>query len=127
VNLTGSEVIALRLSALLLVGDAEQQPTTVAGIVERFGAMQAQDLGSGLWSFGVRMPRPTEADVTDALERRGAADPSGVHRHSRRGGHPGIGPVRLPPAVVRESTRCRLHRTERRYRADLRPSRGLGA
>jgi hypothetical protein len=71
-GLTTTEVLALRLSALLLVGDSEHQPTTVAGIVEWFGAMQAQDLGSGLWSFGVRMPRATEAAVTDALERREA-------------------------------------------------------
>jgi len=69
VRLTTSEVLALRLSALLLAGSAER-PTTVAGITEWFGAMQAQDLGNGLWSFGVRMPGATEAEVTAALERR---------------------------------------------------------
>lgn len=68
-RLTTSEVLALRLSALLLAGSAER-PTTVAGITEWFGAMQAQDLGNGLWSFGVRMPGATEAEVTAALERR---------------------------------------------------------
>jgi hypothetical protein len=32
--------------------------------------MQAQDLTSGLWSFGVRLPAYTVSDVTAALERR---------------------------------------------------------
>ncbi|RSM73265.1 winged helix DNA-binding domain-containing protein [Actinoplanes sp. ATCC 53533] len=44
----------------------------VAGIVEWFGAMQAQDMASGLWSLGGRLPGRTEEDVRAALERREA-------------------------------------------------------
>ncbi|WP_433732063.1 winged helix DNA-binding domain-containing protein [Actinoplanes sp. CA-051413] len=44
----------------------------VAGVVEWFGAMQAQDMASGLWSLGVRLPGWTVGDVTAALERREA-------------------------------------------------------
>ncbi|TCB97325.1 winged helix DNA-binding domain-containing protein [Micromonospora zingiberis] len=44
----------------------------VAEVVEWFGAMQAQDLASGMWSLGVRLPGSTHADVHDALERREA-------------------------------------------------------
>ncbi len=66
------------MRALLLDGygtstDAAAGPErTVAGIVEWCGAMQAQDLGSVLWSFGVRIPGATESDITDALERKEA-------------------------------------------------------
>ena len=49
-----STALELRMRSLLLRGNA---PGTVAGIVEWFGAMQAQDVNSGLWSFGVRLPR----------------------------------------------------------------------
>nr|WP_091440225.1 winged helix DNA-binding domain-containing protein [Micromonospora yangpuensis] len=45
---------------------------TVAEVVEWFGAMQAQDLASGMWSLGVRLPGSTHADVHAALERREA-------------------------------------------------------
>jgi hypothetical protein len=41
----------------------------VAGVVEWFGAMQAQDLASGLWSLGVRLPGHRSVDVEAALER----------------------------------------------------------
>src|SRR5690349_23423323 len=34
--------------------------------------MQAQDMASGLWSLGVRLPGCTVGDVTAALERREA-------------------------------------------------------
>lgn len=44
----------------------------MAEVVCWLGAMQAQDLASGLWSFGVRLPGWTAADVTAALERREA-------------------------------------------------------
>ncbi|NJP35193.1 winged helix DNA-binding domain-containing protein [Micromonospora sp. HSS6-12] len=47
-------------------------PGTVADVVEWFGAMQAQDLASGLWSLGARLPGLRQADVTAALERREA-------------------------------------------------------
>ena len=41
-------------------------------MVEWFGAMQAQDMASGLWSLALRLPGRTEADVQAALERREA-------------------------------------------------------
>src|SRR4051812_24516812 len=59
--------LRLRMASLLLRGDG---PGSVAGIVEWFGAMQAQDVNSGLWSFGARLPGRTLADVNAALERR---------------------------------------------------------
>ncbi|UQU68580.1 winged helix DNA-binding domain-containing protein [Couchioplanes caeruleus] len=58
------------MRSLLL--SARPGPGTVAGIVEWFGAMQAQDMASGLWSLGVRLPGSTAAAVTEALERREA-------------------------------------------------------
>ncbi|MDG4796836.1 winged helix DNA-binding domain-containing protein [Micromonospora sp. WMMD1082] len=47
-------------------------PAGVAEVVQWFGAMQAQDLASGMWSLGVRLPGSTHADVHAALERREA-------------------------------------------------------
>jgi hypothetical protein len=44
----------------------------VAGVVSWFGAMQAQDVASGMWSLGLRLPGSTTADVQAALERREA-------------------------------------------------------
>ena len=41
-------------------------------MVTWFGAMQAQDAASGLWSLGVRLPELTDTDVRAALERREA-------------------------------------------------------
>jgi hypothetical protein len=64
--------LALRLSSLLLRDRPAGRPATVAGVVEWFGAMQAQDMASGLWSLGVRLPGCTVGDVTAALERREA-------------------------------------------------------
>src|SRR3569833_2246661 len=55
----------------LLLSDAER-PGTVAGIVEWFGAVQAQGVASGLWALGGRLPGATAAVVTEALERREA-------------------------------------------------------
>lgn len=40
--------------------------------MEWLGALQAQDMASGLWSLGVRLPGRTVADVNAALERREA-------------------------------------------------------
>lgn len=79
-GLTASETLGLRLRSLLLAGahpagnanDPAPDDADVAGVVTWFGAMQAQDLGSGLWSFGVRLPHLTRADVEAALERREA-------------------------------------------------------
>jgi winged helix DNA-binding protein len=59
----------LRMTSLLLRGGG---PGSVAGIVEWFGAMQAQDMNSGLWSLGVRLPGSTVDDINAALERREA-------------------------------------------------------
>jgi Winged helix DNA-binding domain len=70
VDLTTEQARALRMRSLLL--SAGERPGTVAGIVEWFGAMQAQDMASGLWSLGVRLPGSTAAAVTEALERREA-------------------------------------------------------
>lgn len=71
--LTGAEALALRMAGLRLRPHATAPPlTTVAEVVEWFGAMQAQDLASGMWSLGVRLPGSTHADVHAALERREA-------------------------------------------------------
>lgn len=48
------------------------RPGDVAGVVEWFGAMQAQDLASVMWSLGIRLPGSSQSDVHDALERREA-------------------------------------------------------
>ena len=64
-----STALELRMRSLLLRGDG---PPSVAGIVGWFGAMQAQDVNSGLWSFGVRLPGAKLDDVNAALERREA-------------------------------------------------------
>lgn len=69
-NLTTEQALALRMHSLLLT--PEVRPATVAGIVEWFGAMQAQDMASGLWSLGARLPGATLGDVEAALERREA-------------------------------------------------------
>jgi hypothetical protein len=55
-----------RLHSLLLAGHACDTPGEV---VAWFGAMQAQDLASAMWSFGARLPGSLEVDVTAAVER----------------------------------------------------------
>lgn len=58
---------ALRMAALMLAPTRE-----VAGpaeIGQWFGAMQAQDLTSGKWAFGVRLPGATESTVDSAIAR----------------------------------------------------------
>lgn len=72
VELTGGEALTLRMTALALREHPTDRPVDVAGVVEWFGAMQAQDAASGLWSLGLRLPGRTEADVRAALERREA-------------------------------------------------------
>ncbi|MEV4490505.1 winged helix DNA-binding domain-containing protein [Micromonospora coxensis] len=72
VRLTDAEALALRMTSLLLREHPRGRPDTVAGVVEWFGAMQAQDMASGLWSLGVRLPGATVTDVQAALERREA-------------------------------------------------------
>lgn len=64
-ELTVSEAVRLRKVSLLLAGRGRAR--TVAEVAAWFGAMQAQDLASGKWSFGVRLPGTTEADVDRAI------------------------------------------------------------
>jgi hypothetical protein len=71
-DISAADALALRTTSLLLRPHPSVQPADVAGLVEWFGAMQAQDLASGLWSLGVRLPGWTVADVRAALERREA-------------------------------------------------------
>lgn len=73
-ELTRADALTLRMTSLLLRGrpDGTKPPADVSGVVTWLGAMQAQDLASGLWSFGARLPAYTVSDVTAALERREA-------------------------------------------------------
>ncbi|TNH28230.1 winged helix DNA-binding domain-containing protein [Micromonospora orduensis] len=71
-DLSAAEALALRMTSLLLRPHPGGRPGTVAEVVEWFGAMQAQDLASGLWSLGARLPGFRLADVQEALERREA-------------------------------------------------------
>ncbi|MEV4811795.1 winged helix DNA-binding domain-containing protein [Micromonospora avicenniae] len=71
-RLIAREALALRMISLLLRPHPGARPGTVAEVVEWFGAMQAQDLSSGLWSLGARLPARTLVDVRAALERREA-------------------------------------------------------
>ncbi len=73
-ELTAGQARDLRMQSLLLRSRTSGggAPRTVAEVVTWFGAMQAQDLGSGLWSFGARLPGVTKVDVEAALERREA-------------------------------------------------------
>ncbi|MEU7803181.1 winged helix DNA-binding domain-containing protein [Micromonospora arborensis] len=71
-DLTASEALDLRMTSLLLREHPSVRPGGVADVVEWFGAMQAQDLASGLWSLGARLPGRTIVDVQAALERREA-------------------------------------------------------
>jgi hypothetical protein len=58
--------LGLRLSSLLLRAPAR----SVEEIVSWFGAMQAQDMNSVLWSLGARLPGWSLDDVNAALEKR---------------------------------------------------------
>src|SRR4051794_4666514 len=71
VELDARDVLGLRMGSLLL-READPRPKDVAGVVSWFGAMQAQDNGSALWSLGVRLPHLDLAGVREALERREA-------------------------------------------------------
>jgi hypothetical protein len=64
--LTPSRARTARLSSLLL---AEHSLRSPAEIVTWFGAMQAQDLASALWSLGLRLPGSTESDMLTELEQ----------------------------------------------------------
>jgi hypothetical protein len=71
--LTEDEVRALRMQGLLLAEadqlGADTPERSPLGIATWFGAMQAQDMGSGQWSFGVRMPGSTVADIEQSMNR----------------------------------------------------------
>ncbi|MER7415768.1 winged helix DNA-binding domain-containing protein [Micromonospora peucetia] len=60
------------MTSLLLRPHPTTHPVGVAELVQWFGAMQAQDLASGMWSLGARLPALGHADVHAALERREA-------------------------------------------------------
>jgi hypothetical protein len=61
--------LALRLHSLLLRDHPGGRPADVAGVVRWFGAMQAQDMASALWSLGARLPLSSAA-ISAALEDR---------------------------------------------------------
>src|SRR5690349_3114293 len=62
--------LGLRLSSLLLRASASSA-SSVEEFVSWFGAMQAQDVNSVLWSLGARLPGWSLDDVNTALEKRG--------------------------------------------------------
>jgi hypothetical protein len=62
---TAAQARAARLQSLLL---ADRTVAAAHDVVTWFGAMQAQDLASGLWSLGVRLPGSTEVEMLAALE-----------------------------------------------------------
>ncbi|MEU4561210.1 winged helix DNA-binding domain-containing protein [Actinoplanes sp. NPDC023936] len=62
-----SAALSLRMTALLL---GSRATASVREIVAWFGAMQAQDLGSVLWSLGVRLPGSTLPEIVAATEDR---------------------------------------------------------
>lgn len=70
--LSADEARRLRQQSLLLApAEHPAAATTDPGtIVEWFGAMQAQDVASGHWSFGVRLPGSTNADIDRATAER---------------------------------------------------------
>lgn len=69
-TLTGPLVQTMRMRALLLDGQSPHR--SVGDVVTWMGAMQAQDLASGMWSLGVRLPHLRATDVDAAIERREA-------------------------------------------------------
>jgi Winged helix DNA-binding domain len=64
---TRTQARAARLRSLLL---GPHQWRTADEVVTWFGAMQAQDLASALWSLGLRLPGSTEIEMHTALEQR---------------------------------------------------------
>jgi hypothetical protein len=63
-TLTLDDVRRARAVSQLLVDPGDRD---VAGVATWFGAMQAQDLQSGLWSFGVRLPQLDRSAVETAV------------------------------------------------------------
>jgi DNA glycosylase AlkZ-like len=71
-TLNGAEALAIRMRGLLLVDSAATPDPAARGVgdvVTWFGAMQAQDVASGLWSLGARLPGSTCESVGEVLER----------------------------------------------------------
>lgn len=64
---TPTQARSARLRSLLL---GPHPWRTADEVVTWFGAMQAQDLASALWSLGLRLPGSTEKDMHTALEQR---------------------------------------------------------
>lgn len=62
-DLSREEALRMRLTNLLLA----RPGSSVAEVANWFGALQAQDLASGKWSLGVRLPGATEPDIDRAL------------------------------------------------------------
>jgi Winged helix DNA-binding domain len=68
VTMDADDLMRLRMASLLLDHRERRDP---GDVVEWLGAMQAQDLASGEWSFGVRSTGLTQADVHRAtVDRR---------------------------------------------------------
>ncbi|HEY5961278.1 MAG TPA: crosslink repair DNA glycosylase YcaQ family protein, partial [Polyangiaceae bacterium] len=65
-DITKASLAQLRMQSLLL---GQKRLKTVKEVAAWFGAMQSQDLASGKWSFGVRLPTSVEADIDRAIER----------------------------------------------------------
>jgi Winged helix DNA-binding domain len=64
---TVDDVLAIRMKNLLLANREARSP---AEVVRWMGAMQAQDLASGEWSFGVRCEGMTQAHIHQATVNR---------------------------------------------------------
>ncbi|GIF15631.1 winged helix DNA-binding domain-containing protein [Actinoplanes teichomyceticus] len=58
------------MTSLLLGPHPGSAPGDVRGVTEWFGAMQAQDLNSVLWSLGARLPGRTQPEIVAETERR---------------------------------------------------------
>ena len=73
-ELDAAQALAVRMSSLLLTTAPPRaaEVSDVADVVTWFGAMQSQDLASGLWSLGARLPGRTQADIEAMLEDRQA-------------------------------------------------------
>lgn len=65
-SLSADDLVRLRMANLLL---STSQSRTPGEVVQWLGAMQAQEINSGKWSLGVRIPGATESDVDEALRR----------------------------------------------------------
>jgi Winged helix DNA-binding domain len=65
--LTLDDVLAIRMRSLLL---AKREARSPADVVTWMGAMQAQDVSSGEWSFGARCEGMTQTDIRQATVDR---------------------------------------------------------